>query len=380
MNTCEWTKEVYSRTVSSRCWWYTPYDDGWSERLSADDELRQIVMMELELDIIPEWAQRIAERSINFLPGCGHYLFPRAFLEAVSAIGSQSPPNFVHGCFTVERERKTQMMDYLFCLDAWLAGVGPEVAAGELVALGHRRIGWHTVCVDLWKVLGERTELKQLLVERVLHSQRSKIKSRVWDDDLAADFGRDQYLGNYSKTGNPAKRNSYINPPVPAFDEQASPRICRIESRLAEICPDWEWFRYTIQYGWLCAPKAFRYLERLLWSIGKERRAVHTRDHPMKNGDEVPGFLQCEDTYLDQDEAAEWWRSFCAALQAWLCGEKGQSDVAADVRRRLGKPTPVKHWLVRLLVRKLELLEGHAELKRLIRSHPSTKRGTGSLG
>lgn len=375
----EWSKDVYEKSISSRCWWYTPYDEGWGNcpQLSADDELRRIVEMELELGPVPEWAQQIVERSIHSACPCGHYLFPQPYLEAVSAIGFQTPPAFVHGCFTVERERKKQMMDYVFCLDAWLAGVGPEVAARELTALGYRRIDWHTVCADLWNVLGQHTEVKELLVERLLHSQRWKIKERPWDDDLATDFGRDQYLGALSETENPAKTYCYIDLPVPGFDEGASPRIQRLEARLAELCPDWEWFRYTIRYGWLCSPKAFRFLECLLWSIGKERRAIHTHDHPKENGGEVPGFLQCEDTYPNQDEAAEWWRSFLAALHGWWHEQPEEGNVADQVNQRLGEASPVKHWLVRLFVRKLEVLERvGGRLRLLVNPPPGSKRGT----
>lgn len=246
------------------------------------------------------------------------------------------------------------------------------MAARELMALGHRRIDWYGVCKDLWKVLGERTELKELLVERLLHSQRFKIKSRVWDDDLATDFGRDQYLGNYSQSGNPATECSYIGHPVPAFDEQSSPRIHRLEDRLVEICPDWEWFNDKIQYGWLCAPKAFRFFERILWAIGRERR--------LQEGEDIPGFLCCQDTYLNQDEAKKWWGLFCTSLRDWWRGKTEQSKVAVEVSQRLGEATQVKRWLVRLLIRKLELLERHAELKRLVHPQPYSKRGTISLG
>jgi hypothetical protein len=30
-------KEIYEKSISSRCWWYTPYDDGWNDGLANDD-------------------------------------------------------------------------------------------------------------------------------------------------------------------------------------------------------------------------------------------------------------------------------------------------------------------------------------------------------
>jgi hypothetical protein len=358
----EWSREVYENSVSSRCWWCTIYDAGWDgcPGLSTDDELRQIVEMEQRIGSVPEWAQQIVGRAINYLPMCGHYLFPLVYQEAVRAIGSQTAPDFVHGCWAVERQRKKQMMDYVFCLDAWLAGAEPEVAAGELAALGHRR-DWRSVCADLWNVLGERTELKELLVTRLVHSQRRKIKECVWDDDLASDFGRDQFLGSYSEG---VMGDGYISRRIPMFDESSSPRIRDLEAKLAETCPDWEWFRYTIEYGWLCAPKAFRFLERLLWAIGRERRVIHTYDNPLEDGDRVPGFLRHEDTYPEKAAAAAWWRAFCAGLRGWWRGQPGDGDVAGEVNESLGEVTPIKQWLVRLLVRKLELPEGRAVVPR----------------
>jgi len=382
----EWSKEVYEQSVSSRCWWFTPYDAGWDGcrdhglRLSTDNELRQIVQMEREFGPVPNWASRIVETSIRFLPACGHYMFPLAYLECVSAIGSQTPSDFAHGCFTIDADQKKAMQDYCLCLDGWLAGAAPEAVARELAALGHRKMGWQIVCKDLWDVLGERTELKELLVELLLHSQRWKIKSRPWDDDPCARFGRDEYLGDFSEVGCDANVEGYVTEQLPGFDERSSPKVQRLEARAAEMCDDWEWFSYTIRYGWLCSPKAFRHLECLIWSIGKERRAVTTRDHPMEGGDGVPGFLRCEDTYVNQDEAASWWREFRAALGDWWQGREASGAVAGDLGRRLGERTQVKRWLVRLLRHRCELLASHSgSLGLLVHPSPKTKRGTKPL-
>jgi len=363
----EWSKEVYERSVSSRCWDYTPYDEGWDKckDIAADDELRQIVGMELELGAVPEWAEQVVERCIDSAQPCGHYLFPQGFLETLSAIGSQISPKMVHSCFTVERERKGQAMDYCLCLDAWLAGEPPEVVARELVALGHRKSDWHSVCRDLWEVLGERTERKELLLEQTLYGIRHAVKSNVWDDDLASEYCRDQYLGEYATN---AGFGRYGNPELVThgFREGASPRMLKVEARLSEILPKEQ--RPDPPYWWLCAPKAFRFLERRLWQIGKGRRIVE--------GEEVPGFLRCEDTYPDQDEAAKWWKAFCSALMAWWQGKPEGGEDAGEVNARLGESGPVKRWLVRLFLLKLRLLEAHGEIVRLVNPKPGVKRGT----
>tara|TARA_B100002003_G_C14120021_1_gene538673 strand:- start:672 stop:1889 length:1218 start_codon:yes stop_codon:yes gene_type:complete len=361
----EWSKAVYAESVSSRCWWCTVYDGGWDAcpALSEDNELRQIVGMEQELSAIPVWAEQIVERAVNFLPPCGHYLFPRAYLDVVNAIGSQTTPGFVHGCFTVEQDRKRQMMDYVLCLDAWLQGAQPQEVAHELNLLGYRRVDWGSVCQDLWQILGKHSETKDLLIERLIHSQRWKIKNSPWDDDHASLFEREQYLGDLSRQSD-TNGSSYVGSGVPRFDETSSPKVRKVEARLAEICPDWDWFRYTIEYGWLCAPKAFRFLERLLWAIGKERVVIHTHDHPMQDGELVPAFLQCQDTYPDEKKALDSWPPFLAALKAWWKGRPEQDGVAHEVCDVLGEITPVKQWLVRLFVRKLELPEHRAVVPR----------------
>jgi hypothetical protein len=367
----EWSKEAYETSVSSRCWWYTPYDDGWDRcpRLSADDELRQIVEMERELGPVPEWAQQVVERSIKSACPCGHYLFPQPYLEVLEAIGDETPPTFVHSCFTVERDWKRQMIDYVFCLDAWLAGAGPDDASRELMALGHRRVEWDTVCTDLWRTLGAHTELKNLLIERLIHSQRLKIKESPWDDDPASEFGRDQFLGPMSARENPAKVYCHIEQEVPGYGEGRSPRVQRLEARLAELCPDWDKMRYHINFGWLCSPRAFRFLERLVWAIGQERAP--------RPDDRVPGFLQIDDTHPNQDQAPAWWQAFCHALDGWWRGKPGTGAVADEVNRFLGEDAPAKRWLVRLFLKKLRHLERNGEgLTKLVKPPPGSKRGS----
>jgi hypothetical protein len=340
----------------------------WNELVREDAELARIVAMEQALGSVPQWAGQVVERAINQACPCGHYLFPKPYLEVLDAIGSQTLPAMVHSCFAVERERKKQAMDYCLCLDAWLSGTSPDVPADELLALGHRRIDWQTVCRDVWQTLGERDECRRLLVERILHNVRWAVKFTFWDDDQASLFGRDQYLGGYSTTGDGVSIDGYYE--RPPFDyERASPRVHRIEERLGEICPDWDTYRGQLAEWWLCAPKSFRFLERILWAIGQGR--------PLRPGDCVPGFLQCEDTYPSQDEAAAWWQSFCVALDGWWRGATSSGAIAEEIDQRLGNPTPVKRWLVRLFLRKLKRLEENGEqLTHLVNAQHGHKRGT----
>src|SRR5208283_5326807 len=127
----EWTRERFQRSVSSRCV-AIKGADSWIP-FASDSEMAAIVAAEESVSPVPEWAEQIVDHAIKWPPlWCPHYLFPQPFLDIVTAIGKQQPPAFVHGCYTVSRERKERLMDYVFCLDAWLGGASWEDAAAEL--------------------------------------------------------------------------------------------------------------------------------------------------------------------------------------------------------------------------------------------------------
>lgn len=355
--TTGWSKATYQDSISSRCWTYTPYDQSWDgcRELREDDVLRRLVQQERLLSPVPPWARDLVERSINFIPFCPHWAFPSPYLEVLEAIGRQVPPAFVHGCYTADRGRKDRLQDYVFCLDAWLANADPGQAALELAPRGHPCVDWPQVCVALWEVLGERSEVKELLLRRIVHRQRWWIKSLVWDDDCRDVYCRDQFLGDVHCSGD--GYGHYGNPEFgdPYFAELQTPVVQRLEERLAATCPDWPWFRSIIRDSWLCAPKAFRFLERLLWCVGKEKRAVSLPSHPLEGAEVVPGFLQCDDTYPDTAEGKEWVRAFVEGIRAWMAGHELDGKVGCEIRLRLGDRTLMKLWLVGLYLKKIEL-------------------------
>jgi hypothetical protein len=207
---------------------------------------------------------------------------------------------------------------------------------------------------------------------------RYEVKYDGWDDDAGREFCRGEYLGGHSHGSADAGHVAYCDTPTFAYEQQ-SPRIQRLEARLAEICPDWPRVRDDLMEWWLCAPKSFRFLERKLWNVGRGVGRVF--DAERKGAYEpVPGFLRCEDTYPNHDEAAPWWRAFLQALDAWWQGNPMNGAVADDVRRRLGKPTDLKRWLVRLYARRLRRLEENGEqFSQLVRTDHTHKRGTRPL-
>jgi hypothetical protein len=371
----EWSREAWEKSLSARCWWYTPLDVGVTKswpKAEKNGELREILQMEQALGDVPAWAAEIVQRCINFAPPCGHHRFPEPFLQTLDSIGAEKPPFMVHSCFCVDGQRKHAMMDYCLCLDAWLAEAQPDVPARELNALGSRKVDWTAVCRDLWQVLGDRTELKELLVTMTLRQQRYWIKTTQWDDDFSTAFGRDEYVADFV-----GKKSNKVDPALrrPDFDPCSAPRWKREYARLEELTPHSKWFRTVIwDFSWLCAPKAFRYLEKTLWCMGKERPVINLPSFPLANPEDVPGFLQCEDTYPDQDAAARWWSEFCGALESWWRGQSVGGAVALDVSRRLGTPSPAKCWLVRLFLRKLRMLAENKEQFASLVDPPSDRR------
>ena len=371
MDSPRWSREVWEASVSGRCWEYTPYDGSWDDcaTLQSDAELAAIVGMERALDGVPDWAERVVDVSIGHIPFCGHYRFPEPHLEVLDAIGAEASPAFNHGCFTVDPDRKCALADYCLALDAWEAGASSEDVAATIRSGTLREIDWDAACADLWRTLGERTEVKRLLIARLLHYLRWWLKSALWDDDRADRFARDAHLGPPAEN----EANQYAHPerPAPGIDESASPRVVEIEERLAAIFPDWDRFRtILLAEWWLCAPKAFRFLERKIWFIGRAALpdATGYEDDPWTSawwkaflGSEVPGFLHVENTYPDLSGARAWWSGFTAALTSWWRNELASGGVAADLYRRLGERTDVKRWLVRLYHHRMHVLRGNGE-------------------
>jgi len=114
--------------------------------------------------------------------------------------------------------------------------------------------------------------------------------------------------------------------------------------RIREIAPDADNLLDNIEATWLCAPKAFRYVERIIQAIGG-------------GGDEP--VLDEDDTRVDIEGHAVWYGDFMKRLGAWLTGN-------ASACGEMGPVTPVRHWLGWLLHHKLELYERHNPFARLV--------------
>ena len=142
---------------------------------------------------------------------------------------------------------------------------------------------------------------------------------------------------------------AYGNSPFgdPYFAELELPEIKEMARQIRERVPDGERLLGGIEGTWLCAPRVFRYLEKLVLEIGN----IGSED--ALNID--VSILQCEDTYPDIAFYQKHYLSFMSSLADWL---NGDSQAVSE----LGDMTPAKHWLARMLRHKIELYEKHDDL------------------
>ncbi|MBD3177410.1 MAG: hypothetical protein GF320_19725 [Armatimonadia bacterium] len=365
--TGDMAREGFEGSVSSRCWWFTPYDDGWDgcgERLAADAELVEIIAMERALPAGEAEALRaVVEGPVNRACPCGHYLFPEPYLELLDAIGRGEPPQFLTTCWAVESGRKSRLADYCMCLDGWLQGAPAGQVGASLGVSSHSRVDWPRVATGLWEVLGEPTEIKRLLVEWLLHEARVGLCNTYWPGEGPPRWCSGLYLGEVRERppldGAPTMSATWVV-------EGTDPALDRVVGRLKEILPDWQRFAQAIDEWWLCAPKAFRFMERYLWCAGAEAWTVTVPWRPVA-GPEVPGFLMCGDTHALAEGAPRIWKDLLGSLRAWWRGGASSTSMSCEVSKRLGRWTESKAWLVRLLHHKLALLaETNPPLGRLV--------------
>ncbi len=340
---------------------FTEVDEDLWGSLVASPELRSLVTEEAALGTVPDWAKEIVTRMIGSpLAPCGHYAFPAPVVQIIEAIGLECCPDFVMGCYTADLARKRRLQAIVYCLDAWLHGAPLETATWELERQHIDDKNWSGIVRSIYTTLGDPHPLRVLLVERLIHRLRWWVKTHSWDNDARLQFGLDQYLGDprgdgdWGDFGDPELRDPY-------FVELREPDIVTMEERIRTEVADGEALLVRIQSTWLCAPKAFRYIERLLLEIG----AIGTTDTP----DFDQRLLDCDDTYPDFEQAREWEAALLNRLASWLAGD-------SDAVPELGPVTPTKHWLAGLLRYRLMLMD---DWTRFIGGRPRGRSGGAAL-
>lgn len=366
--TADWTRENYETSLTSRCWSATPCGAGWDgsaelgESVPASAEMRGIFGEEMALGEVPAWAREILERMVDELPYCGHYTFPRPVLDICRAVRDRACPEVVIGHYTADPERKRLMAYYVLCLDAWSAEVAVEAAVAELAMRDSLGQDWAAIAEAIYRSLGQHTERKDLLVRRMVQRQRWWLKTLIWPGDRRDQFGLDAYLGDVR--GDVANYGCYGNPPFgdPYFAELKLPQV-REWSDAIRANGDGELLG-QIEHSHLCAPKAFRHLERRILAIGAVDGAPADAD---------ASILRCEATYPDFGAYRDWYARFVGSLGRWLEGD-------ASAVPELGSPDLVSHWIVRILRHKLRLYEREdTPFGRLVGAYPAGRSGAGRI-
>ena len=374
----KWTKEDYEASISSSAWYGTPYGGGWTESaieqgLPQDEELRHIFFEEMELKEVPNWAKRFVKVYLNepWLPYCGHYTFPGMLLQSLECIGKGriSKKKMTARCYRAEPERRELLAKYLFCIDAWLKGASLEQLGERLNRLGWPGRNWATIAENIYRALGETDDEKTLLLRRIVHRQRWWLRTLLWVNDVPLS----EKLGYYYAKIYPDKEGqTRVDEDSAEFED---PEVIELEAEIKKRFDEADKWLSMIRYSWLCGPKAFRYLERQLLHVGQKSLLLSSEilNQPV---------LMCQDTYPRKEWPSRWYKAFRRSLSSWLKGnnncdsQRNQGQMAKQIVRLLGRPTPIKHWLVRLLRHKLDLYEKHSGFDRVVRPHASRAGAT----
>lgn len=81
------------------------------------------------------------------------------------------------------------------------------------LAKGRDQLGrdWEAIAAAIYRTLGKRSEIKGIVVERLIHRLRWWIKSLIWFDDKRDRFLLDVYAGDIR--GDEERWGAYGNPP-----------------------------------------------------------------------------------------------------------------------------------------------------------------------
>ena len=317
--------------VTELLWSYTPFDG----EISFDREIRDILAMEEEIGRIPAWAVDVA-MHIDGLPHCGQINFPEPIFAVCRGIGRErSDPRFMF-CFEATSATKAHVGRYTEILEGWCQGQTQDMASS----------GWPDCKEFIQKAyasLGPSTELKRLLVERVI------LQCRFWIESLITHAAG--VLTIHMERSAPTRQHSYDGRVDPAAEDQerrlravAEPRGVDIDAFLAEMA-----------HPWLCHARLFDQIDVALERIGREESGYDRQE-----------------AHRDARDAANWMRrvyGVCVdALGMWLEGKEPEAASREEPETRillantydvLGDRTAVKAWLATAFRKKMALFRGH---------------------
>ena len=316
--------------------------------------MRRLLEMEVALRPVPLWAQAVA-RQVQSMAPCG-WCFPQ-FVEVVCMnIGARDAAAAdPKRCYDVGPHRLALMANFAVCLDGWLKGVSSEVVAVELRQ--HSTVDgrdWIRFARSIHRALGEPIVRRRLLVRRLLARLRFWLRA-----PLGKDTPDDNWRLGYFYTHAMGRDAGWDYFSLHTHDAE----IAELDERIAAELDEPERWLTLIDSTWPCAPKVFRYLERLILAIGQTTETEGGA--PPRITDPLPdGFLEIADTYLATDRSRALYAAAVSALATYLANAfpagapvawDVDADLAASLSRLLGEPTPVKCWPAALLLKRITL-------------------------
>ncbi|MHA2006877.1 MAG: hypothetical protein ACXABO_02670 [Promethearchaeota archaeon] len=341
----EFTKKNYSRSITSKCWAYTPLDAGWLESVKYGEDLpnnldvKKIFELEMSIPDIPCWAEELAVSQIANIPMCGHYLFPKNVKEILEGIRDEKTIDFFTSCYTVPPDRKATVEIIVKILEAWLNEEEEKTFSFRLNLNQEENIN-NKVIENIYLALGKLTQEKVVQVKRLRNRLKWWIKTFIWRDYNHKSFTKDIF-STIDKSGNKDYGNKGFSDPY--FTELELEENKNLENKILENKNLDSKIITLIHSTWLCAPKFFRYLEKIILKIGHSQIDV------------FPDKL----TSINKQEYGEKYYKIINGLLPFV-EEKKKNEW-------IGDHTAIKEWLVRILLLKLKLYEKHCPFGRLIR-------------
>ncbi len=357
-----WDRAAYESSFTRHCFSWTPFSsaDGWDaawgdRRLQDDANVRRLVELEQAASPVPVWAQTVC-RQIDAMPP-GGWAIPQHVENVCGNIGRRDPEAFIPPrCYSLGPERLELMARVAMLLDGWFKKLEPDdVAAALEETEGHVR-PWRDIVRDTWKALGEHNDRKTLLARRLLARLRFWLRM-PYSPAKTDDNPRLGYMYTASLAKYPGR--DYFG------FEQHDPEVVELNERIRRSLDEPQRWIDLITYTWPCAPKAFRFIERLIAAIG--RVAANGPCAPVELNNDLPtGLLRIDATYLDTPTSRRLYNTAIAALASFVGNalrigpeSPGEVDTAWRDRlaRLLGEPSPLATWLAALLLVRLVFLE-----------------------
>ena len=273
----EFTRENYEKTISSKCWACTPFNAGWDESIKYGEDLRNnqdlriIVGLEMSASEIPSWAEEISVSQIGNIPMCGHYLFPRNIEEILAGIKGETTIEFFTSCYTAPPERKDLVTSLVKILEAWLCG-NDEKTAINIVEVSQNAMIDNYVIERTYSALGSNTNAKAAQVKRLRNRLKWWIKTFIWEGDNRETFSKDELPKNERHRDADYGNKGFTDPYFAELELEENKNLeksIRLDNSLDSKIID------QIHSTWLCAPKLFRYLEKILSNGGMHLTPVH---------------------------------------------------------------------------------------------------------